>query len=518
MNLMKTSLIRGKYVISKVTGRDEVEMIEDGAVAQQGGRIVAIGKEADLRDRFEIDAVIGSAKHVVLPGLINSHHHVGLTPVQLGSRDYPLELWFATLMGFRTIDPYLDTLYSAFEMIESGVTTVHHIQGWLSGPTAGIDATVRQILKAYSDVGMRVTFSYMIRDQNRLVYEDDERFTARLPADLGRELSAHLAAESHPVPEQLGHFEDLYQRHIDDERIGIQLAPANLHWCSDEALKALQGCAEKFNVPLHMHFLETAYQKEYARRRLGDTSPIEHLRELGLLNDKMTLGHALWVTERDIEMIAEAGAHVCTNASSNLRLRSGIAPVNAYQRHGVRVAIGIDEAGINDDRDMLQEMRMVLNLHRTPGMDDVVPSSAEVLRMATEHGAHTTAFGDDIGTLEVGKAADLLLLDLDAITYPFQEFGSDVSLVDVIIHRGRRRAVDTVVVAGEVVYGDGVFTRVDRCQALADLAASLDRPMSADETRRRRLGERIFPHVKAFYDGYLDGQARDPFYQQNSRH
>ncbi len=138
--------------------------------------------------------------------------------------------------------------------------------------------------------------------------------------------------------------------------------------------------------------------------------------------------------------------------------------------------------------------------------------------MATEHGAHTTTFAADIGTLEAGKAADLLLLDLDAITYPFQERDSDVSLVDIIVHRARRRAVDTVVVAGEVVYRDGAFTRVDRRHALAQLAASLDRPLSAAETRRRRLGERLVPHVKAFYDGYLDDQARDPFYRLNARH
>ena len=102
---------------------------------------------------------------------------------------------------------------------------------------------------------------------------------------------------------------------------------------------------------------------------------------------------------------------ICHNCSSNFRLRSGIAPLNRFEAKGINMAIGLDEAGINDDRDMLQEMRMVLRAHRVPGMDDRVPAMAQVLRMATEGGARTTPFGDGIGALEVGRAADMVLID-----------------------------------------------------------------------------------------------------------
>ena len=146
----------------------------------------------------EPDDVIGSAEHVVMPGLVNGHHHIGVTPVQLGSLDQPLELWFATRIGARDVDPYLDTLYSAFEMLESGVTTVHHIHGARRGPVSGWTASAKRILQAYRDVGMRVTYSFGFRDQNRLVYKDDQEFAASLPEPLDAEIGEMLEGAAIP--------------------------------------------------------------------------------------------------------------------------------------------------------------------------------------------------------------------------------------------------------------------------------------------------------------------------------
>lgn len=161
-----------------------------------------------------------------------------------------------------------------------------------------------------------------------------------------------------------------------------------------------------------MHLLETAYQKDYARRR-GGGSAVEHIDRFGLLGPLMTLGHGVWLNESDIHRLAETGICICHNCSSNFRLSSGVAALNAFEANGINTAIGIDEAGINDDRDMLQEMRMVLRAHRIPGMEaDDVPTPAQVFRMATSGGAKTTAFGDTIGALEPGRGADLVLIDL----------------------------------------------------------------------------------------------------------
>src|SRR5262249_15490493 len=119
---MPASLVRGRYVITRTDGRDGAGVLEDAALFQRDRGSREIGPEPARRERHPADLVVGSADHVVLPGLVNAHHHVGLTPFQLGSPDHPLELWFASRLGARTVDPYLDTLYSAFEMLESGIT------------------------------------------------------------------------------------------------------------------------------------------------------------------------------------------------------------------------------------------------------------------------------------------------------------------------------------------------------------------------------------------------------------
>src|SRR6266498_5427872 len=164
---MATSLIRGKYVICKVSNRTAAEVITDGAVVQRDCVIIEVGSDQEVAPRYQPDEVLGSADHVVMPGLVNSHHHVGLTPFQLGSPDYPLELWFASRLGARAVDPYLDTLYSAFEMLESGITTVQHLHGWRLGPAARVIAAAEQVLKAYQGLGMRVSYSFSLPVEKR---------------------------------------------------------------------------------------------------------------------------------------------------------------------------------------------------------------------------------------------------------------------------------------------------------------------------------------------------------------
>ncbi len=513
---MASSLVRGRHVICRVRSRADAEVVDDGAVFQQDGTIVEVGPYRELAARHRPDEVLGSSEHVVMPGLVDGHHHVGLTPFQLGSPDYPLELWFASRMGARDVDPYLDTLYSAFEMVESGITTVQHLHGWRVAPASRVRAIADRILRAYADVGMRASYSYATRDQNRLVYEADEDFIMRLPPDLAAEVAAWFQAQTIPLEDQLRLFVDLWEAYGRNtgERTRIQLAPANLHWCSDRALEALRDHARRYRVGLHMHLLETAYQKEYARRRSGTTAT-RHLADLGLLGPDLTLGHGVWLTDDDLDLVADSGTMICHNASSNLRLRSGIAPLNRWTARGVRVALGLDEAGINDDRDMLQEMRLVLRLHRVPGMDDAVPTAAEVFRMATEHGAATTPFAGRIGTLEPGKAADLVLLDWPHIARPYLD--PETPVLDAVVHRGRAAGVTTVLVGGEVILRDGRFTRVDKTARLDELAALLHVPLRPEEERRRRVAAAVFPHVRRLYDGWLDEKSRDPYYRQNSR-
>jgi cytosine/adenosine deaminase-related metal-dependent hydrolase len=178
-------------------------------------------------------------------------------------------------------------------------------------------------------------------------------------------------------------------------------------------------------------------------------------------------------------------------------------------------AIGIDEAGINDDRDMLQEMRMVLRAHREPGIDAPHPSPSAVLRMATEHGAATTPFAGRIGQLQPGMLADLVLIDWNAVTYPYQS--PELDLVDVLVLRAKAGSVHSVMVGGTWVYRDRQFTRVDHRAVLSDIADRMAQPLSADEQRRIVFARQLMPQVRQFYKGYLDGLGQDPGYRSGAR-
>jgi cytosine/adenosine deaminase-related metal-dependent hydrolase len=192
-----------------------------------------------------------------------------------------------------------------------------------------------------------------------------------------------------------------------------------------------------------------------------------------------------------------------------------VAALNRLEAAGITTAIGMDEAGINDDRDMLQEMRMVLRAHRVPGMDDEVPTPAQVFRMATAGGAKTTPFAGTIGALEPGRAADIVLIDWRAISYPYLD--SETPLLDAVLQRAKTGAVRSVICDGEVIYDDGRFTKVDRDGALRALHEDLQRALSDDEVERRRLSKSLLPHVRKFYANYFDTEQHWPFYRQSSR-
>ena len=512
---MTTSLVSARWIVTGIEDDGKPLIIPDAALAHDNGRVVAVGPADKIRTKYPDATETSYGAHMMLPGFVNSHHHVGLTPLQLGSPDYALELWFAGRLSARDIDPYLDTLYSAFEMIESGITTVQHIHGWMKGPYENVHNAASAVLSAYKDMGMRTSYCFAVREQNHFVYEDNEEFCKRLPPDVGPLMAAHLKAQEMPFNEFMTLFDELTEANT-SPLVKIQLAPANLHWMTDEGLQAIHEKACEANVPMHMHLLETAYQKEYARRRTGTTA-IKHLEKLGLLGPNMTIGHGVWLTEEDIDITAATGTCVCHNCSSNFRLRSGILPLMEYHRRGVTVGMGLDEAGINEDRDMLQEMRMALNIHRTPGMDEKdVPARTQVLRMATEHGGLTTAFGAEIGKLDQGRFFDAVLIDFDKAMHPFQD--DDIAPLDAVIQRAKTKHVDSVIVGGDLVYEKGRFANLDRDEILDTIATVLSKPRTQDESHRRWLRDKVFHEVQKFYQNYLDDEpARVPFYGNSSQ-
>jgi cytosine/adenosine deaminase-related metal-dependent hydrolase len=511
---MVSTLVRGKYVICKVTGPSTAEVVSDGAVLQTDGQIVEVGNYHDLRARHPVLEVIGSPNHVVMPGLVNDHFHVGLSPFQLGTPDLPLELWSLARIGARYVDPYLDQLYGAVQMIESGTTTVQAIHSPGRGYPPVDLGVADKVLKAYQESGMRVSYAPSVADQNSMVAGargGEEEFAAQLPGDLAERFKFFMARSYRPVEEVMGRLDEVCAKYGNNryQRVQITIAPSNVHRCSDAMLLALKEMATKYNTGIHIHLQETMYQKLYGLAAWNKT-PLAHLHDLGFLGPEVTCGHSVWATDQDIALMAATGTNVCHNASSNLRLQSGIAPLGRLLAAGVRVALGSDEAGINDDKDLFQEMRLVLKLHRVPGMEHTPPTAYQVLQMATVHGAYASWFGDRIGTLEPGKRADMVLLNLENITEPYLD--PDVSIVDAVVQRGRSIDVDTVIVDGEVIMRDRRLTRVDKEGLYKELKKSLDRPLRSDELERRELSRQVEPYLRRFYQGTAPQHAEPHFY------
>lgn len=493
---MTTTLVTADHVLTGFAQDGTPQLLEGAGLLVQGDRIATIGPADMLRRTHPQAAEIGGRGRVAIPGLINAHHHVGLTPFQLGARDQPLELWFPERLCMRDVDPRLDTLYSAFEMVASGVTTVQHLHSRAPGDVEAVVARAGTILGAYAELGMRVSYSFALRDQNRMIYAADADFVAMLPEPLRAPAAAYLGAFQLPLADQVAVFHALRDRWATNPLTAIQIAPSNLHWLSDAALESAARMAQDTGAPMHMHLLETPYQKEYARRRTGG-SAVDFIDRLGLLTPQMTIGHGVWMTPDDVALLAERGACLCHNCSSNLRLKSGTLDLNAVLAAGISTALGIDEAGINDDRDMLQEMRLALTLHRPAGHAAPAPTAAQVMRMATEHGAATTPFAGRIGRLAPGMLADIVLLDWPRVTWPWQD--PAIPLLDVLVRRARAQAVETVMIGGRIVYQEGQFKQLDRDATLAAINRELSRPETEAETAQRKLASALIDPIRSFY-------------------
>jgi 5-methylthioadenosine/S-adenosylhomocysteine deaminase len=508
---MTSTLVRGRYVVSKVTNRSQI--IEDGAVFQHGGEIVEVGPYSELRTLYHPDEEIGSSDFVVIPGLINAHHHVGLTPFQLGALDAPLETWIIARWALRDVDPYLDTIWCAAQMIESGITTVMHNHMMARLPAdAGLYESSARIIQAYEDSGMRVAFSLSHRDQNHLVYEDDAKFLATLPGNVAQGVREYLSSCPITMEDHLSVTAELIEKK-QSEHTRVFISPHNVHWCSDDMLRAIKDFAARHSTGIHIHLQETVYQKMYGTRHWRKT-PLMHLADLGFLGPEVSCAHGVWVTESDMDVLAETGTAICHNPSSNLRLKSGVAPVNRMLEKGVTVAIGIDEAGINDDNDILQEMRLAQKIHRVPGVASASPSSHRILDMTTVNGAKVTFFGNEVGTLEPGKRADMVLVSLERIMEPYLH--PDTNIVDALVYRGKGIDVDTVIVDGEVLLRNKKLTRVNKEEVTARLKESLSRPLQPHELRHAELSRELLPYIQRWFQGWTLEKA-EPHYSYNER-
>ena len=379
---MRRTLVRGDPVIGMSSG---IAPISNGAVIVEDGLVAAIGTADALADQGRFDEVLGSPGHVVLPGLVNAHHHGGRT-FRSGLPELPFErrsLYLHLLLAGGTEEgSYRNTLYSCMELLRNGVTSVAVVfYPNVALPEAGAEA----VLQAYLDSGMRVAFAVAQRDRALYVHEDDDRFCATLPSVLAARLRAsalgRYSQRSLSNPEYFGLIRGLFKRwHGRDDRIRIDAGPDWFPSCSDELLIESRRFADDFGTNIQIHLLETRYEMLMARRWYGE-SAIQHLVGLGVLGPDVVCAHSVWVTDDDIAHYADTGAIAVHNPASNLRLASGVAPVRAFLERGASVAFGCDGLSLADDNDLLSDLRLA----------DQLPHPGDRGRAAS--GAHPAAHG-----------------------------------------------------------------------------------------------------------------------------
>jgi len=270
---------------------------------------------------------------------------------------------------------------------------------------------------------------------------------------------------------------------------------------------------------VHIHTLQTQLQKLYGLRRYGK-SLVEHLWDIGFLGSNITCGHCVWLSEKDIELFAETGTSVTHHGSCNFRVRNGIAPVFALLEKGVVVGIGMDDKEVGDDKDFLDEMRLVSKIHRLSShrLDSEHLLPTDCFQMGTRNGAEVLGFSNHVGTLEKGKQADVVLVDLTRMREPFVH--PDLNPIDLLIYRGRGLDVDTVLVGGEVLLQNRKLTRIDRVEVIRKLRESLGPDYGTEFTEKNKvyqiLRERVAGYFEPWYDD-IENIEKTPFYFMNNR-
>jgi 5-methylthioadenosine/S-adenosylhomocysteine deaminase len=498
-----TLVVRGGLVL---TMEPDQPVIDNGAVVVQGTDIVAVAPYSDVCQRYPSAQVFGSEECWVLPGLVNAHCHGAMVSgsFRQGIVDLPLERWLMRLYNSRLLDgqmsiAYLNTLHQNVQLINSGVTcTADFYYGDGSEPYLGAEHGLR----GYQESGMRVAFVLAAVNQPSVDNGDLEVFLHLLPDDLARE-----AQELGPIQYSLTDQQYLaaWGRVYDDFHdaaaglTNILLGPDGPVRCTPEFLLAIGEMAEKRDSGIQMHLLETKYQRSYGRRQKG-VSLVQYLHDLGFLSPRVSFAHGIWVSPGDVDLIAEAGASVVHNPSSNLRLFDGIAPVRGMLRRGVNVGLGTDNMGFSDDNDFLDEMRLAALLQRVPGVEGHGLSGQEALEMATINSAKALGLDHLVGSLKPGKRADLITLSSGRMLAPFMNPLNAVQ--EIVWRRARREDVRDVMINGRLVVENGSLTTIDPGSveaALRDWYEELWASRGEQEQAIHRILTQVDPHVVGFF-------------------
>jgi 5-methylthioadenosine/S-adenosylhomocysteine deaminase len=407
-------LVLGGTVVTMNEGR---EVIADGGVAVKAGKIVAVGSRAEIRGKYVGRQTINAAGRIVIPGLINGHTHV------------PMVL-------FRGLADDLD------------------LQEWLTKYI--FPAEAKNVTEEFVRAGTRLGLAEMIRGGtttycDMYYFEDaiaEETAKAGVRGVLGETVIDFPVADNKTNAEAMAYVEKFVKRWQGHELIVAAIAPHAPYTVSEEHLRAARAFSDRTGAPIVTHISETKREVDDSVKAHG-ASPIAYLDRIGFLGERVIAAHVVWPQGTDTQILKKHGVGVVHNPQSNMKLAAGVAPVPQMMKEGLRVGLGTDGAASNNDLSMWEEMDSAAKLHKVMSNDPKVMSAREAFELATIRGAEALHLEKVIGSLEVGKRADLVIVESDSLNQiPSYNVYSD------LVYATKASAVQTVIINGRVVMRD----------------------------------------------------------------
>lgn len=423
-----TILITGCKILTLNPTED---YFEEGAIAISGRKIAAVGFRQEIETRFQAEKVIDARGKLALPGLINTHTHAAMVYFRGLADDLPLKEWLENHVWpaeAKYVNPEFikkAIRLACLEMLKGGITSFCDMY-------FAEDTAAREIEK----IGMRAFLGEGLLDFPTPI--------ARTPA------------------EGLQRAESLIRTYQNSNLITPIVAPHSIYTCSKELLKKAKNLAEKYLTLLHIHLAEEAWEVEKAKAEKGAT-PVEYLKKIGFLGEKVSIAHANWLEEKDIETLAEERTGVSHNPESNMKLATGVCPVPALIKKGVKVGLGTDGASSNNNLDLFGEMSTAARLHKLWNKDPACLKAREVVKMATIWGAEALGVGNLLGSLEPEKLADVILIDLNR-----PHLAPAYNLYSHLVYTAKSNDVETVIVDGKIVIEKGRCLSLDEEEVLKD--------------------------------------------------
>ncbi|MGO0122181.1 amidohydrolase [Desulfothermobacter acidiphilus] len=431
-------LIKGVTVLP-LTGPEAI--IKDGAIAVDEDRITYVGPTEGVPADFAPNRVIRGAHLLALPGLVNAHTHAAMTLFRGYADDLPLKSWLEEAVWpleakLRGEDVYWGTLLACAEMLLGGITTFADMYFFMD-----------EVAEAVTKSGMR--------------------------ASLARGLIGTLPGAQKALKESEAFVRRWHGGACG--RITCMLGPHAPYTCPPGYLEEVVVLARQLGVGIHIHLAETVHEVEEIRRQYG-VSPVEMLANSGVFEVPVLAAHGVHLSPAEQEFLAQRSAAICTCPESNMKLASGIAPVTELLSAGVTVALGTDGAASNNNLDMWEEMRAAAFLAKVSRQDPEALPAYRALELATVGGARALGLEREIGTLEVGKKADIVLVDL---ARPHLQPPHDP--VSHLVYAARASDVDTVVVNGRIVVEGGRLLTLDPAEIM----------QRCREAARRLVGQKL---------------------------